>query len=143
MRKSIFFCLGLVLLISCNQVKGKKNNSESERITMPQELRMIRGKVVDSKRKKVAFAAIKLYLDDDDCMNGYTDNDGSFEFEVDELRIKDQSHFEVVYKGFAVNMLSLRNFEEKKPIVLGKKGELVTAADYHVFYESIKSCSRK
>ncbi len=139
MKKSIFFCVSLIFLFSC---KSKGENKENGASVSPVKLRVIKGKVVDDKRKEIAFAAVKLYLDDNDCMNAYTDNDGAFEFEVDELRIKDQTHFEVVYKGYAINMLSLRNFEEKKPIALSKKGNVVTTADYHVFYESIKSCSR-
>ncbi|GAA4274512.1 carboxypeptidase-like regulatory domain-containing protein [Aquimarina gracilis] len=135
----LFTCV--LLLVSC---KSKENNNqENNTLLKSEELKTIRGTVVDKKGKKIAYAAVKLYLDDDDCMNAYTNDDGYFEFKLDELRIKDQSHFEVVFKGYAITLLSLRNFVDNKPIILSKKGEVVSTADYHVFYESIKSCGRK
>ncbi len=143
MKKIVIFCLGLAFLVSCKFGEDKKGTNQTNENFAAPELRVITGKVVDDKRNKVAHAAIKLYLDDNDCMNAYTDVDGAFEFKVDELRIKDQSHFEVVYKGYSINMLSLRNFKDGKSIILSKKGKVVPAADYHVFYESIKSCGRK
>lgn len=76
-------------------------------------------------------------------ISAYTDADGFFELTVDQLRVKDQSHFEVVFKGYAITILSLRNFVEDKPIILNKKGELVSVADYRIFYEDIKSCVNK
>ncbi len=142
MKKSLIFCVCLLLLGSCKTKENSKSNGSDENFTNNNKLREIRGKVVDVKGKSIAFVAVKLYLDENDCMNAYTDDEGNFDFKVGELRIKDQSHFEAVYKGYAINFLSLRNFEENKPIVLSKKGELVSVTDYRVFYESIKSCSR-
>ncbi len=139
MKKVIVFSLVLMLFASC---KSKGDSQKDESVVAAHELRVISGKVIDNSKKKIPFAAVKLYLDDDDCMSAYTDNDGSFEFKVDELRIKDQTHFEIVYKGYAINMLSLRNFKDGGSIILDKKGKVVPAADYHVFYESIKSCEQ-
>ncbi len=132
----------LVLFVSCKFGENKKNgNNTDESFTIPQELRTIQGTVLGERKKKIAFAAVKLYLDDGDCMSAYTDDNGFFEFKVDELRIKDQSHFEIVYKGYAEHLLSIRNHDNSKPIILSKKGKVIPAADYHVFYESIKSCN--
>ncbi len=140
MRKIVVFGLCMVFLISCKSKENSETNSDS---SISHELRIIKGEVVDEKRKKVAYAAVKLYLDENDCMSAYTGDDGTFEFKVDELRIKDQSHFEIVYKGYAEYLLSLRNHKEETPIKLSKKGKVIPAAEYHVFYESIKSCGRK
>lgn len=146
MKKIIIFCLSLIFLVACKSKENSEQSSDTKGdIVVSPEPRVINGKVLDNKRKKVAFAAVKLYLDEDDCLYAYTDNNGAFEFKVDELRIKDQSHFEVVYKGFAVNMSSLRNYEKDKAVVikLSKKGTVVPIADYNIFYESIKSCGDK
>ncbi len=144
MKKVIIFCITLVLLVSCKFGENpKKGNETEENFTVSRELRTIQGVVEDGKGKKIAYAAVKLYLDEGDCMSAYTDTDGSFQFKVDELRIKDQSHFEIVYKGYAENLLSIRNYDDSKPIVLSKKGKVIPAADYHVFYESIKSCANQ
>ncbi len=144
MKKIVFFCGCFLFLISCKFNENSGNNTEKETIvTDTKELKSIQGKVVDRKGKRIAYAAVKLYLDEDDCMNAYTDNEGLFKFKVDELRIKDQSHFEVVYKGYAIKMLSLRNFVNDRSIILDKKGKLVSVVDYRVFYESIKSCGRQ
>ncbi|WP_128755264.1 hypothetical protein [Aquimarina sediminis] len=144
LKRIIIFCISLVFLISCKS-KGDSNkkNQNGESHTGVPELSVIRGKVIDSKKQKIAYAAVKLYLDEDDCMSAYTDVDGFFELTVDQLRVKDQSHFEVVFKGYAINMLSLRNFTEDKPIILTKKGKIVSVADYRIFYESIKKCANK
>ncbi|MCK8522753.1 hypothetical protein M0D21_14300 [Aquimarina sp. D1M17] len=141
MKKIIVFCLSFVFLVSCKS-NGNSDGKSTDGIELPKELRVIKGKVVDRKKKKVPYAAVKLYLDDNDCMYAYTGEDGSFEFEVEELRIKDQTHFEVVYTGFAKNMLSLRNFENGGSIVMSTKGNVIPVAEYNVFYEAIKSCSK-
>ncbi len=141
MKKTIIFYLCCLLLVSCKNSGG--GNGADGNFTATDELKVIQGKVVDEKRQAIAHAAVKLYLDEDDCMGAYTSDDGSFEFKVDELRIKDQSHFEVVYKGYAINFLSLRNYASNKPITLSKKGKAVPVAEYYIFYESIKSCGRK
>ena len=139
MRKIVVFCASLVFLASC---KSKENSSSDvDSNASGQELKVFKGKVVDDKRKSVEYAAVKLYLDDDDCMSAYTDAEGRFEFSVDELRVKDQSHFEIVYKGYSINMLSLRNFKENQSIKLSKKGDVIPTAEYHVFYEDIKNCN--
>lgn len=141
MKKIIILCLGLLFLISCKSEGNSKKNKETDSNLMNTPvLKVVQGKVVDNKRKAVAYAAVKLYLDENDCMSAYTDENGLFKLKVDELRIKDQSHFEVVYKGYAVNMLSLRNFTEDKPIVLSKKGKTISVVDYRIFYEDIKKC---
>ena len=139
MKKIVIICLSLLFLASCKS----KGDGADQNFTTSHELRTIKGTIVGDKGKKIAYAAVMLYLDDNDCMSAYTDDNGSFEFKVDELRIKDQSHFEIVYKGYAEYLLSLRNYEDDKPIVLSKKGEVIPVADYHVFYESIKSCGEK
>ncbi|WP_109300459.1 hypothetical protein [Aquimarina sp. AU474] len=144
MRKIVVFGLCLVFLVSCKSKENSETDTDTNSsVSTSEELRVIRGEVVDERRKKVAYAAVKLYLDENDCMSAYTGEDGAFEFKVDELRIKDQSHFEIVYKGYAEYLLSLRNYKEGTPIKLSKKGKVVPAAEYHVFYESIKSCGRK
>ncbi|MEW7291309.1 hypothetical protein [Aquimarina sp. 2304DJ70-9] len=143
MKKVIIFCITLVVLVSCKFGENTKNGNEAEEnFTVSHELRTIQGTIVGEKKKKIAYAAIKLYLDEGDCMSAYTDTEGTFQFKVDELRIKDQSHFEIVYKGYAENLLSIRNYDDSKPIVLSKKGKVIPAAEYHVFYESIKSCAQ-
>lgn len=143
MKKITIFCVCALLFVSCKSNENSRSNNEKDNVlSESEELKTIQGTIKDRKGKKIAYAAIKLYLDDDDCMNAYSDQEGHFEFKLDELRIKDQSHFEVVYKGYAITMLSLRNFADNKPIILSKKGKVVSTADYHVFYESIKSCSR-
>ncbi|WP_066319503.1 MULTISPECIES: hypothetical protein [Aquimarina] len=139
MRKIIIFCLSFVFLTSCKSGNEKTDGDA----VVSSDLRVIRGKIVDSKRKSLGYVAIKLYLDENDCMNAYSDNEGLFEFKLDELRVKDQSHFEIVYQGYATKLLSVRNFENDKSIILSKKGDVVSVTDYRVFYESIKSCSRK
>ncbi|MBQ0735906.1 hypothetical protein [Aquimarina celericrescens] len=144
MKKVTVFCLCLIFLASCKSKGNSEGDNEADvNLIESKELKIISGKVVGEKRKPIAYAAVKLYLDEDDCMHAYTGDDGSFEFKLDELRIKEQSHFEVVYKGYAINFLSLRNFKNDGSIILSKKGKVVPAAEYHVFYESIKSCGRK
>ncbi len=143
MKKIIIFCASVLLLISCKSKENSgSNNGEDNVLSKSEELKTIRGTVADKKGTKIAYAAVKLYLNDDDCMNAYTNDDGYFEFKLDELRIKDQSHFEVVYKGYSKTLLSLRNFVNDRSIILSKKGKVISTADYHVFYESIKSCAR-
>ncbi len=143
MKKIVVFCLGLLFFAACKP-KGNSSNKNASDLNAEEiiEYREIKGTVQDQKRNKIAYAAVKLYLDEDDCMYAYTDDNGSFEFKVGELRIKDQSHFEIVYKGYAINMLSLRNYKESTPIVMSKKGKVVPLAEYNIFYESIKNCDK-
>ncbi|MBP2832315.1 hypothetical protein J8281_08960 [Aquimarina sp. U1-2] len=144
MKKGIVILMSLIFLVSCKSRENSNDNNDTGKSSGQLEnLKVIEGKVVDPKRKPIAYVAIKLYLDDNDCMNAYTSKEGTFQFKLDEFRIKEQSHFEIVYKGYTIHYVSLRNFQNGKSIILNKKGEVVPAAEYHVFYESIKSCGRK
>jgi len=123
----------VVLLASCKSQQKGEEVSGSEDIETITEEELLTGKVLDNRKKKMEYVAVQLIVDENTCMKAYTDKDGLYDFLINPSKLKPDSYFEFVYKGFVKKQVH-------GTVKLSKKGKVVTTTDYRIYYESIKSC---
>lgn len=146
--KSIFTLLLFAILItscksgpSSGQVKDDISDTEDVQEDELRGERIFSGRVIDRRKKKIAYAAVKLTINDVDCAYAYTDDKGKFEIKVpDQSTIMDGGHMEIVFKGYVRKKINVEDFVYNKSIVLSKKGQIVTKVDYKIFYDEVKKC---
>ncbi len=141
MKQLLLLFFAGTLLISCksNQKSEFTDENDIEEIVSDE---ILTGKVIDRKRRKLSYVAIKLVIDSTQCMNAYTGEDGLYAFTINPAKIKDDSYFEVVYKGFVKKTIPYNEVVANNTIKLSSKGKVVTRTEYKIFYEEIRSCSR-
>lgn len=130
----------VVLLNSCKSQQKGEEVSGSEDIETITEEELLTGKVLDNRRKKMEYVAVQLVVDDNTCMKAYTDKDGLYDFLINPSKLKPDSYFEFVYKGFVKKKVPYAEITKNGTVKLSKKGKVVTTTDYRIYYESIKSC---
>ncbi|WP_299433062.1 hypothetical protein [uncultured Aquimarina sp.] len=128
------------LLISCKSQQKSETLSGNEDIETITEDELLTGKVLGKRKKKVEYVAVKLVVDENTCMKAYTDEDGLFDFLVNPSKMKADSYFEFVYKGYAKKQVPYSEIAKNGTVRLSTKGEVVTTTDYRLFYESVRSC---
>ncbi len=131
------------LLISCkSQQKGEQlsGNEDIEAIT---EDELLTGKVLGKGKKKMEYVAVKLVVDENTCMKAYTDKDGLYDFLINPSKLKEDSYFEFVYKGYVKKQVPYNEIAKNGTVTLSTKGEVVTSTDYRIFYEAIRSCKEE
>ncbi|MHA7055629.1 hypothetical protein ACWGOQ_0000300 [Aquimarina sp. M1] len=137
---SLFF---ITLLISCkSQQKGETLN-ESEDIEAITEDELLTGKVLGKRKKVMEYVAVKLVVDENTCMKAYTDKDGLYDFLINPSKMKADSYFEFVYKGYAKKKVPYTEITKNGTVRLSTKGQVVTTTDYRIFYEDIRSCKNE
>ncbi|WP_378180644.1 hypothetical protein [Aquimarina sp. SS2-1] len=140
MRSILLLLFIITLLASCkSQQKGDPLN-ESEDIQAITEDELLTGKVLGKGKKTMEYVAVKLVVDENTCMKAYTDQDGLYDFLINPSKMKADSYFEFVYKGYARKQVPYSEITKNGTVRLSTKGEVVTSTDYRIFYEDIRSC---
>ncbi len=141
MKQLLLLAFTGIVLISCktNQKGDSVDGGNLEEIISDE---ILTGKVIDNKRKKVGYAAIRLIIDESNCMSAYTDKDGLYAFTINPTKIKEDSYFEVVFKGFAKKVIPYKDVVANSTIRLTTKGTVITGTDYKIFYEEARKCTR-
>jgi len=140
MRTILLLLFTAIFLVSCkSQQKGEvvNGNETIENIT---EDELLTGKVLTGRKKKMQYVAVKLVVDDNTCMKAYTDEDGLYDFLINPSKMKEDSYFEFVYKGYVKKQVPYTEIAKNGKITLSKKGEVVTTTDYRIYYEAVRSC---
>ena len=105
-------------------------------------IKTVQAKIVDSDNKPITLAAIKLTLDDCNCINSYSDFDGVFSVTFCSEQIKYDSFLEIIYQGYSKKVIFLRNLSSGDIIKLEKGDTIITEEEYRNFYEGIRKCTR-
>lgn len=127
--------------IASEGVEENNENMEVEEKTKTEDISTVKGKVLKPDNTSISLVAIKLTLNDSECIYAYTSFDGTFSMQVDKSKITENSQLEIVIDDYARKIISFQEFFQSNEIVLDKKGKLVTYEEYRSFYETIKSCS--
>ncbi|KAA1244014.1 carboxypeptidase regulatory-like domain-containing protein [Aquimarina sp. RZ0] len=145
MKSVILFSLVSVFLISCKSQQGKETVNETESLEVLNEDQgkiIISGKITNKKRAKLAYAAIRLVIDTNQCVGTSSNTKGKFELAVDVSKIKEDSYLEVVYKGYSKKVVPYTNFADGSAIVLDKIGEVISKIDYRIYYDGLQQCKK-
>ncbi len=140
MKSVLLFLLAGMLLISCKSQQKTEVINEDEDIEEITSEELFGGKVIDKKKNKLSYVALKLVINNTHCKRAYTNEDGEFQFLINPSKIKDNSYFEVVYKGFVKKQIPYEEVVKNSTIVLSDKGEVVTRTDYRIYYEAVRNC---
>lgn len=140
-----YLFLVLSFLISCESTKKTttvKEIYEEEVFAHKDKIvgnDFISGKVMDDKEKPIYPVAIKLTIDNNTCLNAYTNFDGIFALTLDVSKINDNSYFEIVSKESKKTVL-FNKFIKNKIVILDKNGKIITEEAYLYFLEKIRNC---
>lgn len=140
MKSILLFLIAGTLLISCKSQQKTEIVNEDENIEEITSEELFSGKVIDKKKNKLPYVAIKLVINNTSCKRAYTNEDGEYQFLINPSKIKDNSYFEVVYKGFVKKEIPYADVVKNSTIVLSTKGEVVTRTDYRIYYEAVRNC---
>ncbi|AXT57632.1 hypothetical protein J8L88_23220 [Aquimarina sp. MMG015] len=138
--RSLLLLFAVTLLFSCKTQQKGESLGGNEDIEAIAEDELLTGKVLGKRKKKMEYVAVKLVVDENTCMKAYTDKDGLYDFLINPSKLKADSYFEFVYKGYAKKQIPYSEIAEKGTVTLSTKGEVVTTTDYRLFYEAIRSC---
>jgi len=139
--RSVLLLVIIIFLGSCKSQQKSEPISGSETIETITEDELLTGKVLDKRKKKMQYVAVKLVVDDNTCMKAYTDKDGLYDFLINPSKLKESSYFEFVYKGYAKKLVPYSDIAKNGTVTLSTKGEVVTSTDYRIYYESVRSCA--
>ncbi|AXT51636.1 hypothetical protein D1818_12610 [Aquimarina sp. BL5] len=140
MRSLLLSLFIITLLASCKSQQKSDTLSGNEDIENITEDELLTGKVLGKRKKKMQYVAVKLVVDENTCMKAYTDEDGLYDFLINPSKMKADSYFEFVYKGYAKKQVPYSEIAKKGTVTLSTKGDVVTSTDYRLFYESVRAC---
>ncbi|MDH7447530.1 hypothetical protein [Aquimarina sp. 2201CG14-23] len=140
MRSILLLFFIAMFLVSCkSQQKGDPIDVNEDIGTIAED-ELLTGKVLGNRKKKMEYVAVKLVIDENTCMKAYTDKDGLFDFLINPGKMKEDSYFEFVYKGYVKKQVPYTEIAKSGTVTISTKGEVVTRTDYRIYYEAIRSC---
>jgi len=138
--RTLLLLLFVIFLVSCKSQQKSETLNENENIETITEDELLTGKVLGKKKKKIGYVAVKLVVDENTCMKAYTDKDGLYDFLINPSKMKPDSYFEFVFKGYVKKQVPYAEIAKNGTVTLSTKGEVVTSTDYRIYYESVRSC---
>ena len=140
MKLKLLLLLIGIFLVSCKSQQKSETIGENENIETITEDELLTGKVLGKRKKKMEYVAVKLVVDENTCMKAYTDEDGLYDFLINPSKMKEDSYFEFVYKGYVKKQVPYSEITKNGTVNLTTKGTVVTGTDYKIFYDEVRSC---
>ena len=140
MRIILLLLITSIFFVSCKSQQKGEDINETETIENITEDELLTGEVRSNKNRRMQYVAVKLVVDENTCMKAYTDEDGLYDFLINPSKMKADSYFEFVYKGYVKKQIPYTEIAKNGKIKLSKKGDVVTTTDYRIYYESVRSC---
>lgn len=142
MKKLVLVLLASVLVISCKTQENSSTTIEndSEDYSFEEDI-VIGGTVINKKREKLSYVAVKLIVDDSKCISASTDKKGKFEIFVDPSTLTDDSYLELVYQGYTKKVVTKENAIKWNSFTLREEDSIVTIVDYRRYYDEMKECN--
>jgi hypothetical protein len=145
MQKNIFMLM-ILLVFSCKT----KQLIEPPKVIVYEDFqeevienqRWISGKILGEHKQPLSLVAIKFVLNEQQCLNAYSDLDGLFSINFNDDAVDTNSYFELVFKGYSRKIVpfSTMKVAQMNRILLEKRDTLITENAYRSFYEEIRRC---
>ena len=142
MKKLVLVLLASVLVFSCKTQENSSTaiDNDSEDYSFEEDI-VIGGTVINKKREKLSYVAVKLDVDDSKCISASTYKKGKFEIFVDPSTLTDDSFLELVYQGYAKKVVTKENAIKWNSFTLREEDSIVTIVDYRRYYDEMKECN--
>ncbi|RZS99031.1 hypothetical protein [Aquimarina brevivitae] len=143
MKKIALLLLAGILVLSCKTQENSSNTdviTEGEDFSFEEDI-VIGGTVINKKREKISYAAVKLIVNDEKCISTSTDKKGKFEIFVDPSKLTDESFLEIVYQGYSKKVVSKENAIKWNSFTLREEDSIVTIVEYRRYYDVMKDCN--